>query len=110
MGFAGIKNHPQYVFPTVIGTREGNADRGNNLSSKRGIEDLNFYIGDEAIANSKTYSLNYPIRHGQVDNWDLMEKFYQASIFQYLKCEPEDHLFLLVCFIINLIRIFFLFI
>ncbi|KAL6625545.1 actin-related protein 3 [Neocallimastix californiae] len=95
MGFAGIKNHPQYVFPTVIGTREGNADRGNNLSSKRGIEDLNFVIGDEAIANSKTYSLNYPIRHGQVDNWDLMEKFYQASIFQYLKCEPEDHLFLL---------------
>jgi len=95
MGFAGLKNHPQYVFPTVIGTREGNADRGNNLASKRGIEDLNFLIGDEAIANSKTYSLNYPIRHGQVDNWDLMEKFYQASIFQYLKCEPEDHLFLL---------------
>ncbi|OUM62497.1 hypothetical protein PIROE2DRAFT_51680 [Piromyces sp. E2] len=95
MGFAGLKNHPQFVIPTVIGTREGNADRGNNLASKRGIEDLNFYIGDEAIANSKTYSLNYPIRHGQVDNWDLMEKFYQASIFQYLKCEPEDHLFLL---------------
>lgn len=31
-----------------------------------GIEDLDFYIGDEAFAMQQTYSVNYPIRHGQV--------------------------------------------
>jgi actin-related protein 3 len=61
-----------------------------------GIEDLDFYIGDEALANQKTYSVNYPIRHGQVENWDWMERFWEQSIFQYMRCEPEDHYFLLV--------------
>jgi actin-related protein 3 len=91
MGYSG-NNDPQFIIPTCIGTRE---QKGGNLS-KKGIDDLDFYIGDEAMANSKTYTVNYPIRHGQVDNWDLMEKFHQACIFQYLRCEPEDHAFLLV--------------
>ena len=39
----------------------------NNLSGKRGTEDLDFYIGNEALTASQgaNYSLNYPIRHGQ---------------------------------------------
>jgi actin-related protein 3 len=66
------------------------------MASKRGIEDLDFFIGYEALANSKTYGLHYPIRHGQIDNWDQMERFWEQSIFKYLRCEPEDHYFLLV--------------
>jgi actin-related protein len=31
----------------------------------------------------------------QVDNWDTMEKFWQQCIFNYLRCDPEDHYFLL---------------
>ncbi|KAF7988382.1 hypothetical protein HCN44_000955 [Aphidius gifuensis] len=37
----------------------------------------------------------YPVRHGIVEDWDLMERFYQQCIFKYLKAEPEDHHFLL---------------
>lgn len=66
------------------------------MASKRGIEDLDFYIGDEALAQAKTMALNYPIRHGQISNWDHMERFWEQSIFKYLRCEPEDHYFLLV--------------
>ncbi|KAJ3125203.1 Actin- protein 3 [Nowakowskiella sp. JEL0407] len=109
LGYAG-NDEPQAVIPTAIATRDaptgsatggsarptiGSSTATSNLASKRGIEDLDFFIGDEAMANSKTYSINYPIRHGQVDNWDLMEKYYQSCIFQYLRCEPEDHYFLL---------------
>lgn len=72
---------------------------GNNKQArgKRGTEDLDFYIGDEALAksNSPGYGVHYPIKHGQVENWDHMERFWEASIFQYLRCEPEDHRFLL---------------
>ena len=39
--------------------------------------------------------INYPIRHGLVENWDNMERLWQQCIFKYLRCEPEDHYFLL---------------
>jgi len=93
------------VFPTAIATRESptSSSRGptlpskpGHLASKRGIEDLDFYIGDEALANSKTYGVHYPIRHGMIDNWDHMERYWEQSIFKYLRAEPEDHYFLLV--------------
>jgi actin-related protein 3 len=61
------------------------------------LADLDFAIGEEAMTlNPQVYSVNYPVRHGLIDNWDLMERFWERSIFQYLKCEPEDHFFLLV--------------
>jgi actin-related protein 3 len=121
--FAG-NPEPSFVFPTVIAThrnstsgasgggkstvsapsRSGGSGGGpppvparpSHLASKRGIDDLDFFIGDEAIANSKTYSLHYPIKHGMVDNWDHMERFWAQSIFKYLRAEPEDHYVLLV--------------
>ncbi|PVU93288.1 hypothetical protein BB561_003369 [Smittium simulii] len=96
MGFAG-NTDPQYTIPTVIGLPNKSAKLTSRygIASKRGIDDLDFYIGDEAIANNKMYSLSYPIRHGQIDNWDHMERFWEQSIFKYLRCEPEDHYFLL---------------
>ena len=36
-----------------------------------------------------------PIRHGHIENWDHMERFWSNSIFKYLRVEPEDHYFLL---------------
>ncbi|KAJ9114045.1 Actin- protein 3 [Naganishia vaughanmartiniae] len=119
MGFAG-NPEPSFVFPTVIATHGSSssgssggkstlstpnrsgagvpppvASKPGHLASKRGIDDLDFFIGDEAIANSKTYALHYPIKHGMVDNWDHMERFWGQSIFKYLRAEPEDHYVLL---------------
>ncbi|KAH7089391.1 actin binding protein [Auriculariales sp. MPI-PUGE-AT-0066] len=105
IGFAG-NGEPSFVFPTAIATREqaggGGSARGppvpskpGHLASKRGIDDLDFYIGDEALANSKTYGIHYPIRHGQIENWDHMERYWEQTIFKYLRAEPEDHYFLL---------------
>jgi actin-related protein 3 len=96
------------VFPTAIATRGSAAQssrsgpaipaKPGNLASKRGVEDLDFFIGDEALANAKTpgYGVYYPIRHGQIDNWDYMERYWEQTIFKYLRAEPEDHYFLLV--------------
>lgn len=109
--FAG-NSDPSFVIPTCIASRNSGASgsRGpavpskpsglgssGHLSSKRGIDDLDFYIGDEALANSKTYNLNYPIKHGQIEDWDQMERYWEQCIFKYLRAEPEDHHFLLVC-------------
>ncbi|KAI9141171.1 actin2 [Paraphysoderma sedebokerense] len=97
MGYAG-NNDPQYIIPSVIATAAASSTtsgKASNLASKRGIEDLDFFIGDEALANSKTYNITYPIKHGQIENWDLMERYWEQCIFKYLRCEPEDHYFLL---------------
>jgi actin-related protein 3 len=95
------------VYPTAIATRgpAAQSSRGpavpskpGHLATKRGVEDLDFFIGDEALANAKTpgYGLHYPIRHGMIDNWDYMERYWEQTIFKYLRAEPEDHYFLLV--------------
>lgn len=100
MGFAG-NSEPQLVIPTTIATKGIDSskslgmNKSSNLASKRGIEDLDFYIGDEAFQYSKTYNLSSPIKEGMVDDWDKMERFWEQSIFKYLRCEPEDHYFLL---------------
>lgn len=115
MGYAG-NSDPLFVIPTAIAVNStgsgastnkagtlGGSSGGSSIggsggitnSSYRGIEDLDFTIGDEAISNSKTYTVKYPIRHGQVDDWDLMERYWEQCLFKYLKCEPEDHYFLL---------------
>ncbi|XP_067341708.1 actin-related protein 3B isoform X4 [Channa argus] len=60
----------------------------------RGVDDLDFYIGDEAI-DKPNYATKWPIRHGMVEDWDLMEKFLEQVIFKYLRAEPEDHSFLM---------------
>lgn len=97
MGYAG-NCEPQYIIPSIIATNDsaGKTTTGPKTSQqKKGIEDLDFFIGDEALAMSKTYACQNPIRHGQVDNWNLMERFWEHCIFKYLRSEPEDHYFLL---------------
>jgi actin-related protein 3 len=93
MGFAG-NCEPQFIIPTVIATQEGKGAQ-KAANQKKGVEDLDFFIGDEALSYSKTYDIFYPVRHGQVENWTHMEYFWEHCIFKYLRCEPEDHYFLL---------------
>jgi actin-related protein 3 len=38
------------------------------------------------------------MQNGVIDNWDLMEKFWHQSIYHYLKCDPQEHYFVLVIF------------
>lgn len=78
------------VFRIAIAVKEG-----VGVKLARGLDDLDFYIGDEAHS-ATGYSVKYPIRHGLISDWDLMEKYWEQCIFKYLKCEPEDHYFLLV--------------
>ena len=60
----------------------------------KGVDDLDFFIGDEAL-DKPGYAPKYPIRHGIVEDWDLMERYWEQCIFKYLRAEPEDHYFLL---------------
>ena len=93
LGYAG-NTEPQYIIPSSIAIKES-AHVGDSAArrSTRGVEDLDFLTGDEC--DNPAYSVKYPIRHGIVEDWDLMERFWEHCIFKYLRSEPEDHYFLL---------------
>ncbi|XP_014680660.1 PREDICTED: actin-related protein 3-like, partial [Priapulus caudatus] len=94
LGYAG-NTEPQFIIPSSIAVKES-AKIGDQASRRlgRGVDDLDFYIGDEAL-DATGYAVKYPIRHGIVEDWDLMERFWEQCIFKYLRAEPEDHYFLL---------------
>lgn len=54
----------------------------NFAQVRDGLDDLDFYIGDEALARATTHQISYPIRHGLVENWDHMERLWQRCIFK----------------------------
>ena len=87
MGYAG-NCEPQYIVPTVVASR---ALKGGQEATVDGVDDLDFYIGNEALAHATTHQVNYPIRHGLIENWDNMERLWQRCLFKYLRCEPEEH-------------------
>ena len=86
---------PEYVIPTVV------ADFQNKSSLhvlKINEEYNNYFIGEQGInkvKESKNYNLSYPIKNRFIDNWDLMEKFWNQSIYYYLKSDPQEHFFVL---------------
>ncbi|RMX51428.1 hypothetical protein pdam_00012625 [Pocillopora damicornis] len=71
MGFAG-NTEPQYILPTAIAIKESAkvGDQAQRRAAK-GITDLDFYIGDEAV-EAPGYATKWPIRHAIVEDWDLM--------------------------------------
>jgi actin-related protein 3 len=64
------------------------------LSNKKISETLDFCIGEDARDQNKIMKVN-PIEGGIVRNWDLMEKFWHRSIFDYLRCDPQENVFVL---------------
>jgi len=88
MGYAGNLD-PSYLIPSTIATSL------NKKAGKFENVDLDYYIGDEAMAHSKSHQLSYIMKSGQIEDWEGIEKFWHKSIYSYLRCEPEEHRFIL---------------
>lgn len=93
MGYAGNLD-PDFIIPTAI----AELDKKSTLSTSNKNDEFNYAIGYDAlnlVRDSKDHSLVYPMANGLVNNWDLMEKYWNHSIYHYLKCDPENHYFVL---------------
>ncbi|CAD7697900.1 unnamed protein product [Ostreobium quekettii] len=80
LGYAG-NVEPSYCFPTAISSGPSAAQRSPSQQAS-GLEDLDFCIGDEALAHGPTCPVTYPIKHGMVENWGSIERFWQQCIFK----------------------------
>lgn len=95
MGYAG-NTEPSFDIPTLI-TDNGDqsAKTAWTISNKKVTETLDFSIGEDARDMYRTHKVVNPIEGGIVRNWDLMEKFWHRSIFDYLRCDPQETVFVL---------------
>lgn len=82
--------HPDYIIPTAIAYIDDNKNINKNK-----LNDLDLFIGDDALAHNQTYALKYPVSNGVVEDWNCMEMFLHNVIFKYLNCNPEEHQFLI---------------
>jgi len=94
MGWSG-NQVPTHIVPTAIAALDDGVSEISGRGLKDGISDLDFFTGYEAITNSKSYSINYPIRHGLIESWSNMERIWSRCFFDYMRCDPEDHFVLL---------------
>ncbi|KAK6170051.1 hypothetical protein SNE40_018537 [Patella caerulea] len=82
-GFAG-DDAPRVVFPSIIGRpKYSTVMLGGYLKDG--------YIGDEAQSLRGVLSLEYPIKHGIVCNWDDMEKIWHHTFHNELRVSPDEH-------------------
>lgn len=95
MGYAG-NMEPSYIIPTVLADAvQKGTTKSASQNQKFENPELDFYIGDEAFTHQKSHDLKYIIRSGQIENWEAMEKFWHRAIYSQLRCEPEEHRFIL---------------
>ena len=93
MGYAGNLD-PDFVIPTAL----ADLDKKSTLSVSNKNDEYNYYIGEQAInqaKQSKHHTLTYPMQDGIIESWDLMEKYWHQSLYHYLKCDPQEHYFVL---------------
>jgi len=60
-----------------------------------GMAEKDAYIGDEAQSKRGILSIQYPIAHGIVTNWDDMEKIWHHTFYNELRVAPDEHAVLL---------------
>ena len=50
-----------------------------------------FFIGEDAQLKRGILKLNYPIKHGVIENWEEMEKIQDYIFTNELRVAPEEH-------------------
>ena len=85
-GFSGEEG-PRAVFPACVGY--------SKYEKNVGCYKKDFFIGADAEEKRGVLTLNYPIEHGVVNNWDDMEKIWGHVFTNELRVAPEEHKVLL---------------
>ena len=81
-GLAGQAG-PSIKFPSIVGYPRNAANIGMAAKDE--------YVGDEALKLSSVLKLKYPIESGIVQEWEEMEKVWEATFANELRVDPSEH-------------------
>ncbi len=84
-GFAG-EDQPRSIFPTLIGYPKYQSIMTDVEHYVR-----EYYIGEEALNLRGVLKLIYPIEHGQITDWDAMERIWYYTFYNDLRVNPNEH-------------------
>lgn len=85
---AGFDNAPRSVFSSIVGHPRHHGVMVGMLQRDK-------YVGNEAHMRRGILTMNYPIEHGIVTNWDNMEIIWHHIFYNELRVCPEEHCVLL---------------
>ena len=89
LGYAGMME-PEVVVASAIGTKR---TKGQNAL----LDEMNYLVGSHnmVLEQTSTHDFNFMIRNGLIQDWDALERLWQSCIYEKLRCNPEDHPFLI---------------
>ena len=84
---------PVVRLATAVGRKRTAAKVGN----RDALDGMTCLVDDHdtLLANASTHDFNFMIRKGLIQDWDAMQHFWHASIYEKLRVNPEDHYFLM---------------
>jgi len=80
-GFAG-EDEPKVSFPNMVGVPK-------YKEVIVGVENKAQYVGDEADAIRGVLVLTYPIKHGIVENWEMLDLIWEHTFTEKLGVSPN---------------------
>eukprot|EP00761_Pharyngomonas_kirbyi_P013043 gb/GECH01013070.1/.p1 GENE.gb/GECH01013070.1/~~gb/GECH01013070.1/.p1 ORF type:complete len:427 (+),score=99.69 gb/GECH01013070.1/:1-1281(+) len=97
-GYTG-DDAPRAVFSSTLGLQQQQQIKhhNNNNNNKKKINNNKnnyfheYYVGDDAQQYRDMLSIHYPIEHGVVTDWDLMEALWHHMFYNDLRVAPEEH-------------------
>eukprot|EP01083_Nonionella_stella_P027617 76081_1 len=81
-GFAGGER-PDLIFSSHVG-------RPKHQRAMASAVEGDFFVGDKAVELRGILKLNYPMKHGVVQNWDDMQRLWNY-VYEKLHCSQDEH-------------------
>lgn len=75
---------PLVTFPTIVG-------KAKNQNLMIGMDQKEFYVGNEAASKLSLLSVSSPIVKGEITDWAKMTQIWQHSYENELAVDPQEH-------------------
>ena len=79
----GVDDGPRSIFNSIVGTPK-------QMGLMVGMELQERYVGDDAISKYEIMNFSYPIKRGEVTDWDKFENLMHYLLYSEMKVVPEE--------------------
>lgn len=80
---------PRVEIPTVIGKQSSLGEE--NIEHEDELNQLDIFVGEEAISKGGILELKYPIQKGIIEEFDTMKKLWNHIFYNELLAETKSH-------------------